>query len=55
MKRRTFLLTLAALAVGRAGAQPAGRIFKVGILTTTGNRGQTPFYVSLEDRFRELG
>ena len=38
-----------------ARAQPAARVFKVGILTTAGTRGQTPFYVALEERFRELG
>ena len=55
MKRRAFLLSTLALAAGSASAQPGGRVFRVAILTTAGKRGETPFYVALEQRFRELG
>ena len=55
MKRRAFLLSTLALAAGPAGAQSTARVFKVAILTTAGKRGETPFYVALEQRFRELG
>ena len=56
IKRRRFLVASGALlAAPLALAQPAGRVFKVSMLTTAGARGQTPFYVALEERFRELG
>ena len=55
MQRRTFLFSTLALAAGNAAAQPTARVQKVAILTTAGNRGDTPFYVALEQRFRELG
>jgi putative ABC transport system substrate-binding protein len=35
-------------------AQPARNV-KVAILTTAGGRGDTPFYIAMERRFRELG
>ena len=57
MRRRTFLLSILALAAGRARAQPA-RVFKVATLTTattTSARAGTPYFVALDQRFRELG
>ena len=55
MKRRAFLLCTLALAAGRADAQPTPRVFKVAILPTSSKRGETPWFVALEQRFRELG
>ena len=55
MRRRAFLLSTLALAAGSAAAQPTERVFKVAILTIAGKRGETPFYIALEQRFRELG
>jgi putative ABC transport system substrate-binding protein len=56
MKRRVLLLAGAAiLTAGRASAQSGSRVRRVAILTTAGARGETPFYVALEARFRELG
>ena len=55
MKRRAFLLSTLAFAAGRAAAQPAARVFKVSIFVNAGKRGETPWYVALEQRFRELG
>ena len=57
MKRRAFLLSTLALAAGSARAQPA-RVFKVATLTTvttTSTRGENPWFVALDQRFRELG
>ena len=59
MDRRNALcylaLTGAATLTARGvHAQPA-RNFKVAILTTAGGRGDTPFYMAMERRFRELG
>jgi ABC-type uncharacterized transport system substrate-binding protein len=58
MKRRdavSFIAGTVVLGPSRAAAQPAARHIKVAIITTAGARGQTPFYVALERRFRELG
>ena len=55
MRRRTFLLSTLALAALSAHAQPSARVFKVAILTTSGKRGETPYFVAFEQRFRELG
>ena len=59
MDRRNALGYFALLgAVGWAArttqAQPA-RTYKVTILTTAGGRGDAPFYLAMERRFRELG
>ena len=58
MRRRAFLLSTLTLAAGSARAQPAARVFKVATLTTATTasaRGGTPWFVALDQRFRELG
>jgi putative ABC transport system substrate-binding protein len=52
--RYLALLGAAALSARTTHAQQA-RNFKVAILTTAGGRGDTPFYIAMERRFRELG
>lgn len=54
MRRRAFLVSLLALA-SDSRAQSAGRTYRIGLLTTAGKRGETPFYVAFEQRLRELG
>jgi hypothetical protein len=58
MDRRTFLGTLAGgllAAPLAAEAQPAGKVYRIGVVAAGVNPRSAPFFQAFEQRLRELG